>query len=194
MFARWALAVVAVVAAVLWPVSAAQAHDALRSSNPKKDAKVDEVELTFSSAVQFPKVVVTDSSGRKFVERDARVDGGKVTQKLSETLPSGSYTIAYRVVSSDGHPITGEVPFRVVAPATPAAATPTPVDSAASEAVATPSVPATPASEPTETSPQSVASTVGTSSTNVWLLVAGVVVLALAVFLLAGGRKNRAEK
>ncbi|MGI5158785.1 copper resistance CopC family protein [Microbispora sp. CA-102843] len=185
------------VAAVLWPVSAAQAHDALRSSNPGKDAKateVDEVELTFTSAVQFPKVVVADSSGRKFVEGDARVDGGKVTQKLSETLPSGGYTIAYRVVSSDGHPITGEVPFRVVAPATPAAATPTAVNSAASEVVTTPSAPAAPASEPTEAGPPQAASTSGTSSTNVWLLVAGAVVLALAVFLLAGGRKKRAEK
>jgi hypothetical protein len=45
----------------------------------------------------------------------AKADGAVVVQNVARTLPAGAYTIAYRVVSTDGHPVQGEIPFTVVA-------------------------------------------------------------------------------
>lgn len=97
------------------------AHDSLKSSDPAKGAKVEsleEVKLTFTAKVRFPNVVVRTGDGAK---QDGKpvVDGVVVTQKLKDDLPPGEYVIAYRVVSSDGHPIEGEIPFTLLASETP---------------------------------------------------------------------------
>lgn len=116
----------------------ALAHDALKSSDPDKGATVktlDKVKLEFSAGVRMPFVVVRDSGGTKFQQGKPEADGRVVTQQLKDALPDGKYTIAYRVVSSDGHPIEGEIPFSVkgapkaspTAEVTPTTAAPTPV-------------------------------------------------------------------
>ncbi len=58
---------------------------------------------------------------------------------MSGPLPAGKYVIAYRIVSSDGHPKTGEVPFTVLAAETPSESpSPEPSETAAASAPATP--------------------------------------------------------
>src|SRR5690606_39662140 len=47
--------------------------------------------------------------------------GTTVTQPLRESGPSGTYTLAYRVVSADGHSISGELTFDVTSGPAPAA-------------------------------------------------------------------------
>ncbi|NUT43826.1 MAG: copper resistance protein CopC [Thermoactinospora sp.] len=94
----------------------ALAHDTLKGSDPKKDStveKVEQVKLEFNARVRMPYVIVRDAGGKAFQDGKPELDGRWVTQALTETLPDGAYTIAYRVVSSDGHPIEGEVPFTV---------------------------------------------------------------------------------
>ena len=59
------------------------------------------------------------------------VEGTVVTQPLSGAA-SGLVTVLWKVVSSDGHPISGEFGFTVTAPPTP-----------------TPTATATPSEEPT---------------------------------------------
>lgn len=139
------LATLLVVGTVL--AGPALAHDALKSSDPKKDATVktlDQVKLEFSSTVRMPFVVVRDAGGKKFQQGKPKVDGHWVKQELDGVLPDGKYTIAYRVVSSDGHPIEGEIPFTVKGAPTPTPTTevtatqtpttgPTPVGPAAME-------------------------------------------------------------
>ena len=96
--------------------SPALAHDRLKSSNPAKGAKVEtleEVKLTFSATVRFPNVVVR-SGDETHQDGKPAVDGSVVTQKVKGDLPPGAYVIAYRVVSSDGHPIEGEIPFTLL--------------------------------------------------------------------------------
>ena len=114
---RSAILLVAAVAAALWPVTAAQAHDILKSSDPAKDAKVSdlsEVVPGVQQAVKFPKVVVLNAAEEQFQSGEAGFRGKKVVQTFSGMLPPGKYTIGYRVVSSDGHPRTGEIPFTVI--------------------------------------------------------------------------------
>ncbi|MFI6798667.1 copper resistance protein CopC [Streptosporangium canum] len=146
---RVAILLIAAVAA-MWPMTAAQAHDILKSSNPAKGAEVSdlsEVVLEFNNAVKFPKVVVLNAAEEQFQSGEAGFRGKKVVQRLSGMLPPGKYTIGYRVVSSDGHPRTGEIPFTVIPSSTP---TPTPSPASAEE-------PDTPAPSPRTPSAQAVA-------------------------------------
>lgn len=94
----------------------ASAHDSLKKSTPAANAVVsglDEIELEFSAHVSFPVVVLHDATGRRFESGTPRVSDSTVTEAVAGPLPSGGYTIAWRVVSSDGHPIQGEIPFVV---------------------------------------------------------------------------------
>ncbi|MEV0163471.1 copper resistance CopC family protein [Nonomuraea fuscirosea] len=109
----------------------ALAHDALKSSSPAKGAKVtslDEVTLEFSAKVRLPFVIVRGAGDAQHQSGKPEVDGAVVTQAVDGPLPDGKYTIAYRVVSSDGHPIEGEIPFRVEG------STPSPSPSASADA------------------------------------------------------------
>nr|WP_062341879.1 copper resistance protein CopC [Herbidospora sakaeratensis] len=196
MLFRKTAALILVAAATLWPASAAQAHDVLKSSNPKENAKVEsltEVVLEFSNAVRFPKVVVNGPDEKNYASGEAERDGHKVIQAVSGPLPAGKYVIAYRIVSSDGHPRTGEVPFTVTAPETP---TESPTESPTpSEAAAAPSAEPTPvvASTPPATvdaAPQSSADDADSGGGGGFLILAiGVGVVAVAAVVMATRRK-----
>ncbi|TMR92283.1 copper resistance CopC family protein [Nonomuraea basaltis] len=101
---------------VLGTAGPALAHDALKSSSPAKGAEVaalDEVKLEFTAKVRTPFVIVRGPGDAQHELGKPEVDGPVVTQAVKGPLPDGKYTIAYRVVSSDGHPIEGEIPFKV---------------------------------------------------------------------------------
>ncbi|GAA2267139.1 copper resistance protein CopC [Actinomadura luteofluorescens] len=88
----------------------AMAHTKLVGSTPEKGKAADavtEVTLVFSDKISLAKVVVSDGRKKEFQAGAAERAGTKVTQKLSGPLPAGSYTVAYRVVGEDGHPIEG---------------------------------------------------------------------------------------
>ncbi|WP_131739744.1 copper resistance CopC family protein [Actinomadura roseirufa] len=89
----------------------ALAHTRLVSSTPGKGATagpVSEVKLVFSDEIKVAKVVVKGPGGKTFQAGAAERAGTTVTQKLTGALPAGSYTVAYRVVGEDGHPIEGD--------------------------------------------------------------------------------------
>ncbi|GAA3119358.1 copper resistance CopC family protein [Streptosporangium carneum] len=190
--------------------SPALAHDTLRSSDPAKGAKVeslDEVKLTFSSKVRFPTVVVHTSDNTAYQDGKPSVDGEVVTQKLKGDLPPGGYVIAYRVVSSDGHPIEGEIPFTLVGSdkPTPAessseAGTAPPTESPASPASPSPS--ASPAStetaadaSPVGQAPAAQASDASQSSGGVpgwvWLVIGGLTGVGIGLFFSLRNKKNQ---
>ncbi|MFI9551204.1 copper resistance protein CopC [Nonomuraea endophytica] len=140
-------ALTAILAALilLGTAAPALAHDALRTSDPAKGSTVkslDQVKLEFTAKVRMPFVIVR-GDGVEFHQGKPELDGKVVTQALKGALQDGKYTIAYRVVSSDGHPIEGEIPFTVKgAPKPETSATPSQSASAAapspSEQVQTP--------------------------------------------------------
>lgn len=128
-----------------WGAGIAAAHTALVGSDPANDARVSSppgaVALTFSEDINpaFATVVVHSADGRNWVSGQARVDGPRLTADMGpERLPNGKYTVGYRVVSADGHPVSGSYSFTVVgAPDQPSSAT--------TSATAAPSTSATPA-------------------------------------------------
>lgn len=105
--------ITAVLATAALP-SPAAAHSGLVDSDPADGAMIsqfdDEVVLTFSEEVQQPvTVIVTDPEGTGLQSGDPVLDGTEVRQALDPAVVSGLHTIAYRVISADGHPITGQV-------------------------------------------------------------------------------------
>lgn len=94
---------------------AAYAHAMLVSSSPAQGEVVatmpDEVVFTFNQDMSAPAyVIVTAPDGSSVADGDPEVDGSRVTQALTDG-PEGTYTMAYRAVSEDGHPVTGQVTF-----------------------------------------------------------------------------------
>lgn len=72
----------------------------------------DTVDLEFDQNVGSPAyVVVTAPDGTKISTGDPVIRDNRVTQAVSAPDQSGTYTMAYRVVSSDGHPVAGEITF-----------------------------------------------------------------------------------
>ncbi|SDS16343.1 hypothetical protein SAMN04489751_1375 [Brevibacterium sandarakinum] len=96
----------------------ASAHDQLVSSNPEDGTTVDQqpewIEMTFSGEVQEVgsevKVVI---DGKNVSAGELAVDGKKLTVALPDNLKPGDYTVTWRVVSSDGHPISGDFDFTI---------------------------------------------------------------------------------
>ncbi|QXJ25186.1 copper resistance protein CopC [Actinomadura graeca] len=107
------LGLVAALAVAFGAVTAspALAHTKLVSSTPAKGATagpVTEIKLVFSDQIRVAKVVVKDKANKTYQAGEAVRAGTTVTQKLTGALPAGSYTVAYRVVGEDGHPIEGD--------------------------------------------------------------------------------------
>jgi len=98
----------------------ASAHDELIGSTPAADAQIDalpaELQLTFSGVLMdepgATQVVVTDAAGTALAAGDPVLDGTRLTQPLAGSA-SGTVTVLWRVVSSDGHPVSGELSFTV---------------------------------------------------------------------------------
>ncbi|GAA4186040.1 hypothetical protein GCM10022252_17430 [Streptosporangium oxazolinicum] len=181
--------------------SPALAHDRLKSSDPAKGAKVEsleEVKLTFSATVRFPNVVVR-SGDETHQDGKPAVDGPVVTQKVKGDLPPGEYVIAYRVVSSDGHPIEGEIPFTLLGSAdpspSPSTASPEPTGSTAAGSDPAASTPA--ASTPIATlSPAAAAGESGEPGSSggvpgwMWIVVGGLTGIGIGLFFSMRGRKR----
>ncbi|MGW0226921.1 copper resistance CopC family protein [Actinopolymorpha singaporensis] len=100
-----------------WSSVPAFAHAALVSSDPKDGAVLDrpprQITLEFDEAIsrKFDFVAVSGPGGATYQSGGARVLGTKVTQRLADLGPAGTYQVAWRVVSADGHPVSGTLRF-----------------------------------------------------------------------------------
>jgi hypothetical protein len=72
------------------------------------------VTFTFDQPVQNfrPVVSLIGPDGKQYATGSPAVDGNTVTGTVSAG-PPGAYTAAFRIVSADGHPVTGEIHFTV---------------------------------------------------------------------------------
>jgi copper resistance protein C len=94
----------------------AQAHAALISSSPGEGATLDKapsrVVLVFDEDVleKFADIVVTAPDGAGISTGDAAVTAKRVVTTGRPTA-AGDYTVAWRVVSDDGHPVDGQFTY-----------------------------------------------------------------------------------
>lgn len=178
------LAALLLAAATVWAsASPAAAHDELVSSDPAADATLevlpDTLTLTFSGELlgggDANEVQVTDAAGTNLGDGPAVVDGTTLTQPLTGDA-GGSIQVLWRVVSSDGHPISGEFAFTVAgspSPTTPA----TPAASAAPAETVTPGESAGPTPVPTPAAEQDPLGPLP------WIIGVAILVLVIALVL-----------
>ncbi|CAM5735628.1 copper resistance protein CopC [Mycolicibacterium aubagnense] len=131
----------AVLLALLLPAPLAHAHAVLVSSDPVDGASLpaapSRVILTFDEPVRLiPGAVQVISATGVRVDRGVRQQSGNTTVELDlpPNLPRGSYTATWRLMSADGHEVSGSVTFGVQqAPDAPPEAHQVPASSAASD-------------------------------------------------------------
>lgn len=167
----------------------AAAHAYLVDSSPSDGEPVDEppaeIVLEFNEAIQpdFAQVAVLDEHEEPLDLAEPAVDGPRVHQALDPLAP-GSYQVSYRVVSADGHPVSGTVDFTVTGEAVDGrpAAEPTMEPSPTQAPTGPGGGGATADPTPTET-PEA---TDGTGTPVVWLggVAAAVVAAAAALYLI----------
>lgn len=112
-------ATAAAVLLVLAIAAPASAHDELVSSDPASGQRMPEapasVSLSFSADVLTigAAIIVVDQSGTDWAIGEPSIDAGTVTVALAPGMPDAGYEVRWRVVSADGHPVSGLVPFTV---------------------------------------------------------------------------------
>ncbi|GAA4906753.1 MULTISPECIES: copper resistance protein CopC [Nocardiopsidaceae] len=97
----------------------ALAHDTLLGSTPEDGDELDtapgKVELTFSDDIGDGgnAIVVTGPDGADYEEGEVEIEGPDASVGLRDLPAAGEYTVAYRIVSSDGHALEDELAFSV---------------------------------------------------------------------------------
>lgn len=170
---RVGVALAAVLLSVIAAVALAgpaSAHNVLTGSDPADGSTPatapTSVTLTFDAAVQNyePVLAVTGPDGTVFSTGSPTVSGSTVRVDLIGAGPAGAYRIVYRIVSTDGHPVSGALTYTLAA-------------AAAGTAVGSPA-PAAGAAAPADT---------GGSGSSAWLWIGvglAAVLLIIAVVLI----------
>lgn len=105
----------------------AGAHAVLVSSSPSDGETFTEapteVSLTFNENLIDigGEIAVVDASQTDWAAGDFTVDGPTATAPLKDGMPGGNYELRWQVVSADGHPISGIIPFSIEGSAVSAA-------------------------------------------------------------------------
>jgi hypothetical protein len=128
--------VLAVVLLALGAAGPASAHNVLIGSSPHDGAKLRHgpraVVLTFNQPVQhgYDTITVTGPGGGRWEAGPTTVDDRKVRVRVRPLGPAGAYKIGYRILSADGHPVSGELRFTLAAAGTGHPAPPSPATAA----------------------------------------------------------------
>jgi len=64
-------------------------------------------------------IVVTGPGGEEISQGEISIIDASVTRALKGTSEAGTYHVAYRVLSADGHPVSGEFDFSLDEPGVP---------------------------------------------------------------------------
>jgi methionine-rich copper-binding protein CopC len=103
--------------ALLLGAGTAFAHDVLTASDPANGSSLatgpSKVTLTFDLPVKeyFSTITVLGPDGNHYEAGPSAVDGNTVSAPVQPLGPAGGYTVGYRIVSDDGHPVSGSVRF-----------------------------------------------------------------------------------
>jgi methionine-rich copper-binding protein CopC len=172
-----------VLTVALLAAPAASAHEVLVGSDPPDGASLSatpsRVTLTFDNPVQagFTTMTVVGPDGGRWEQGPVVEQSERISVGVHRLGPAGRYRVGYRIVSSDGHPVSGEVAFTLTAAQ---GGTPDPASAGPASAAAAP------AGAPPAASPAASTSDDGGGGLPAWpfvvvavVVVGGAVVLAL---------------
>jgi copper resistance protein C len=174
----------------------AAAHADLVSTAPVDGAALEaapeEVVFTFSEALlpDFVRFIRISPDGESVDLPVRAIETNIARVAWPADLPGGEWTVEYRVVSQDGHPVNGSIYFTYPDAGPTPQPSPSPTPEPTPEPTTTPPTPEpTSASPPTPTTPVPSPSTTPAAdesgSTTGWLL-AGIAVIALAIIVIIG--------
>jgi copper resistance protein C len=163
------------------PAAPAFAHTELQKATPADKSILTtapgQLQLTFSDTLSsLVTVVVTDGTRQKVATAKPAVDGPTATVRFTAPPANGTYTVAYRVVSNDGHTVQGTYAFRVAVPGATAAPTTT-----------APSTTTAPTTTPAATATVRPAAEATTTDDGSGIPTAVLVTIPVVVLLAAGG-------
>ncbi|MEU4740277.1 copper resistance CopC family protein [Actinosynnema sp. NPDC023658] len=107
-------------AVVLGTAAPASAHNVLVGSDPKDGSRLESgptsITLTFDQPVQagekFNTITVTGPEGTRWeADGEPTVKDNSVVFPVRPLGPAAEYSVGYRVLSADGHPVTGSLKF-----------------------------------------------------------------------------------
>ncbi|MFC4150528.1 copper resistance CopC family protein [Micromonospora mangrovi] len=174
------------------PAAPAAAHNSLTGSNPRDGARLatapKRIELRFLATPSPDTTKITVTGPDNAAASGTPTFAGNRVSVPFVAGPSGVYTVAYQVGSTDGHPVRGQLTFTLTtgASATASAGTSATSPSSASAAPATP--------PPTATGPSPAASTADDPGSNGWWWALSVVIVALAAGLLLLRRRRAGRR
>lgn len=117
MLNKW-VATTAVCIVLLLVPAAVSAHTALKSSTPAAgsviDKPIDEIALEFNTDIEpLSTFEVREEKGGVQNVSGIRVDKNVMTGKLESALPDGTYTVDWKIIGRDGHPVENQFSFTV---------------------------------------------------------------------------------
>ncbi|MDD2767255.1 MAG: copper resistance protein CopC [Methylococcus sp.] len=103
------------------PLPVRLAHAILVKAIPERDATItdipEEIHLTFNEGVgtEFLALAVVDDSGKRVDKHDAKLDFTDHSNLRASVsgLAAGRYMVRYRVLSADGHVVSGKYYFQI---------------------------------------------------------------------------------
>ncbi|WP_063780733.1 copper resistance CopC family protein [Nonomuraea sp. SBT364] len=115
---RRLLTVLLLACAAMGFTTPARAHNVLVGSDPADGATLaappGRITLVFDQPARqgYAQIGVTGGDGSPWADGAAVVSAEKVSVAV-KPLPAGRYVVGYRILSSDGHPVTGKISFTV---------------------------------------------------------------------------------
>lgn len=189
--------------------TATWAHSKLETSTPAADAKltesVQEVSLSFNENIDenLSTLKIKNAQGESVEVAEVKISQNTMLGTLSAPLPSGSYTVEWKIVGGDGHPVDGTYAFEVDAPEaeatpeTPADTEETPADTGSTQDETTPAEDtAADNTDQTASQDQQAGNTsapeqsAGNGST-VWIVVIVIVAFVAGYFGIRASRKKK---
>lgn len=175
----------------------AAAHDGLVSTQPAVESTIsaspEEVSLTFSGELNTDPgssvIEVIGPDGQNAAIDTPVASGVTIVQPLAPAPAGGTFTVRWKVVSSDGHPISGEFTYTVTAADA--------IQAPSAESAQTPTPSPSPTPSPTEStgSGSHGEPTGGGAALPVMAVVSGVLIVggALFVVLMLGRERRRRD-
>ncbi|WP_019003909.1 copper resistance CopC family protein [Cohnella laeviribosi] len=164
------------------------AHTKLTSSSPAANEvvrdEVSEILMVFNTEVEpLSSFEVKDQDGNSYAVSDIQIEKEQMKGKLKKPLSSGSYTVNWKIVGRDGHPINGSYTFNVEMQSPTEKPEPVP---SVSPSPATSAIP--PSASPSEEKSASVTESQPEkpkANNNSWIIasaiVAGLIIVSIAI-------------
>ena len=106
---------------LVWAAGPAAAHSVLLATSPAESSRVasapSSVVLTFNEQPrgEYSDIHIVGPDNARRDSGHVKVLNDTVTENLGGTRPAGTYVVDWRVISADGHPVSGQFSFTAAA-------------------------------------------------------------------------------